>query len=280
VTDALTSAVVALNAGANALAAALYPIGAVPGWLSVTLVAVTTGAAALVAFKYTSNQRAIRSVRRGIRADLLAVKLFKNDIRVGLRSQGRVLVGAVRLLLLALVPVLAMAIPMSLLLAQLGAWYQAAPVPVGEETVVTVALTGDRTAPFPDVGLEPSEGAEDLSGPVRIFSKREVCWNVRARRPGYHRLRFRIGGEAVEKELAVGTGLMRVSPIRPGWNWLAALEYPREKPFGRGSAVRSVEIEYPTRSSWTHGTGAWMVYLFAVSLVAGFCLRGVVGVDL
>jgi hypothetical protein len=280
VTDALTPVVVALNAVANVLGSALEPIGLLPGWLSATLVAVVTGALMLVMFKYTSNQRAIKRVRRDIRANLLAMKLFKEDLRVGLRAQCRVLYGAVRLLLLALVPIVVMTVPMVLLLAQLGLWYQAAPLGVGAETVVTVKLNGEVGGPMPAVELVPNEAVEDVSGPVRVVSQREVCWNLRTRQPGYHRVQFRIDGQTIEKELAVGSGLMRVSTTRPGWDWWAAVLNPRERPFDRDSVVKAIEVEYPTRSGWASGTDNWVIYWFVVSLVAGFCLRGVFNVNL
>src|SRR5262249_52500652 len=153
---------VALNGVTNALGRVLAPIGLLPGWLSATLVAVVTGVAMLVAFKYTSNQRAIKRVRSDIRANLLTVKLFKDSFAVGLRAQGRVLRGAFRLLLLAVVPILVMAVPMVLLLAQLGLWYQAAPLPVGEEAVVTVQLSGEPGTPLPAVELSPDDAVENL----------------------------------------------------------------------------------------------------------------------
>ncbi len=278
--NALTSVVVALNAPANALGWLLYPIGLLPGWLSATLVAILTGVAMLVMFKYTSNQRAIKRVRQNIRANLLAVKLFKDSVRVGLKAQARVFFNAFRLFLLAVVPILVMTVPMALLLAQLAAWYQAAPLPVGEETVVTVKLKGEPGTPMPAVALAPNDGVEDLSGPVQVTSQREVCWNVRARQAGYHRLQFHVEGQVIEKELAAGSGVMRVSPIRPGWNWLDALEYPREKPFASDSVVQSIEIAYPDRASWISGTDYWMAYWFVVSLIAGFCFRGVLKVNI
>jgi hypothetical protein len=279
--SALTSVVVALNALANALGEALHPIELLPGWLSATVIAVFTGAGLLLVFKYTSNQRAIKQVRRGIRADLLAVKLFKDDLRVGLRAQGRVIGGAVRLLVLALVPVLVMAVPGVLLLAQIGAWYQAAPLPVGDETVVTVVLGGSPGEPLPAVELIPNGAVEDLSGPVRGFGPREVCWAVQARQPGYHRLEVRASGRTVEKEVVIGTGVMRVSPTRPERRLSADLiEYPREEPLGADSPVRSITVQYPVRSSWTTGADNWVIYWFVVSFGAGFCLRGVLGVNL
>ncbi len=278
--DALTSLVVWLNAVANALGRILTPIGLVPGWLSTTLIAIATGFAMLLAFKYTSNQRAIKRARRDIRANLLAAKLFRDNIGLGFRSQARVVIGAFRLLILAIVPILAMSVPMILLLAQLGLWYQAAPLPVGAETVVTAKLSGAVDSPLPIVEFESSEAIEVLSGPVQVISQREVCWHVRVRRAGYHRLRYRIGSEAFDKELAVGAGLMRVSPLRPDRRWWDVALNPYEPPFDRDSPVRSIEIEYPERDSWTSGTDYWVYYWFIVSLVAGFCFRGALNVNL
>jgi hypothetical protein len=278
--DWLTDIVVALNSIANALGRLLYPIGWLPGWLSATLVAIATGMAMLIMFKFTSNQRAIKRVRRDIRANLLATKLFKDSLRVGLKSQARVLLAAGRLLLLAIVPMAAMLVPMVLLLAQLGTWYQAAPLPVDAEAVVTVRLSGEVGTPMPAVELAANDAIEDLSGPVRVASQREVCWSIRTRQPGYHELAFHVDGQPVRKELAIGDGVMRVSPRRPDRNWSEALLYPREKPFDRDDIVQSIEVEYPARDSWTSGTDYWVIYWFVVSLIAGFCLRNVFKVNL
>ena len=82
-----TDIVVWLNTVANGLGRLLAPIGWLPGWLSATVVAVVTGVGMLAVFKYTSNQRAIKRARQRIRANLLAIKLFKDSVAVGLRAQ-------------------------------------------------------------------------------------------------------------------------------------------------------------------------------------------------
>jgi hypothetical protein len=96
---------------------------------------------------------------------------------------------------------------------------------------------------------------------------------LKARASGYHRLVFRVDGQPADKELTVGDGFMRVSVRRPGWHWSDALTHPGETPFGPGSRVRSITIGYPARASWTSGTGAWVIYWFVTSLVAGLCFR-------
>ncbi len=279
--DLLARIVVWLNALANAVGwVLLAPLAALPGWLSATLVSVASGVLLLLVFKYTSNQRAIRRVRNDINAHLLALKLFKDSAAVAVHAQGRLLVGAGRLLVLGVVPMLVMVIPVCLLLGQLALWYQARPLHVGEEAVITMTLNGAEGSTLPEVRLEPGDGVEVLPPPVRIPSKREVCWQVRARGSGYHRLAFHVDGQVVEKELAVGTGFMRVSARRPGWRPDEALLHPWEPPFRPDARVRSIEVAYPQRASWTSGTDYWMLYWFAVSMLAGFCCRRWVNVQI
>ena len=208
-----------------------------------------------------------------IDAHLLALKLFKDSARVALQAQGRILSGAGRLFVFALVPMLAMALPMTLLLGQLSLWYQARPLHPGEEAVITLKLGGDRAASWPEVSLQPNDAVAVTAGPVRMRNDREVCWNVKAREAGSHRLMFQVGDYAVAKELAIGEGFMRVSVERPEWEWSSILLYPWEAPFKPGEPVRSIVIDYPERASWTSGSGYWVIYWFAVSMIAALCFR-------
>jgi hypothetical protein len=221
--DALAQVVVWLNVAANAVGVVLAPLAALPGWLSATLVAVVSGVLLLAVFKYTSQQRAIKAVRNDIQANLLALKLFKEFVPVTLRAQGRILRGAFWLFILAVVPMLVMAVPVSLLWGQLALWYEARPLRVGEEALVSLQLNGDVDSPWPEVKLRPTEAVETTVGPVRVRTQRTVYWNIKPRTAGYQRLVFNVDGKDAEKDLAVGDGFMRVSTQRPGWDWWAML---------------------------------------------------------
>jgi len=276
----LAQFIVGLNAAANALGRPLLaPVAVLPGWLSATIVATVTGVLLLVVFKYTSNQRAIKRVRDDIDAHVLALKLFKDSASVTLRAQGRLLHGACRLFVLAIVPILVMIVPVCLILGQLALWYQFRPLGVGEEAVITLALNEDRAPEVPDVILRPCGGIETLVGPVRVQSQREVCWNVKAKASGYYCLEFQAGLQTAVKELAIGDDFMRVSRLRPAWHWSDILLNPYEKPFRPESAVRSIEIDYPRRASWTSGTDSWVVYWFVVSMIAALCFRRMLKVN-
>jgi hypothetical protein len=278
-TDLLAQAAFWLSSGASALGRYLLaPVGTLPGWLSATITAAVTGVLLLAVFKYTSNQRAIKRVRDDINAHFLAIKLFKDSTSVSLNAQGRILLGAFRLFVLAIVPILVMALPVILLLAQLALWYQARPLQVGEDAVIVLNLNQTSKSASPAVSLRPTDSVEVIGGPVRVQSKHEVCWDVHPRKPGSHRLEFQIGGQSYSKELAVGEGFMRVSQLRPSWDWSSILWNPWEPPFRPRDSVQSIEIAYPQRASWICGTNWWVIYWFAVSMITAFCFRRVMNV--
>lgn len=283
----LTQIVVWMNTVANALGRWVLAANAVlPGWLSATLVSIVSGVLFLIAFKYTSNQCAIKRVKDDIKANLLALKLFKDSAWVALTAQGAILFAAFRLLLFSLVPMVVMIVPVLLILGQLALWYQFRPLHVDEDAVVTVTLNPASDVAASNVELEPTSAVEATIGPLHIPSKHEVCWKIRACQSGYNHLVFHAGSQTVEKELAIGDGFMRVSKLRPAWRWLDVLVNPWEKPFDADCPIQSIEIDYPSRSSWANatdtwgmyslwasGTDTWVIYWFIVSMVAGFCFR-------
>jgi hypothetical protein len=279
--DVLVQVVVWLNDIANALAGAvLAPVAALPGWLSATLIATVTGVLLLVVFKYTSNQKAIKQVRNDIKANLFALKLFKDNVAVTFRAQGRLLLGALRLFVLAIVPMLIMTGPVVLLMGQMALWYQARPLRVGEDALIVLTLNPAAESSLQKVRLIPSNAIAVAIGPVRVVSKGEVYWKITAREAGFHHLAFDVDGQTIEKELAIGDGFMRVSMERPKWDLLHVLENPSEPPFDAHSSVQSIQIEYPPRSSWTSGTDWWMGYWFIVSMIAAFAFRGLLKVNI
>ncbi len=267
-TNLLARLIALINALLGPVCAVVFaPIGWMPGWLSNTIISCVTGVFLLILFKYTSNQKAIGRVRDHITADLLTLKLFKDSLAVTLQAQGRLFGGALLLLVHAVRPMLVMLVPVCLLLSQLGLWYQARPLRPGEYAVVTMKLGGGADAAWPDVRIASMPSADIAVGPVRVLSKREICWEIRAREAGTAPIVFQVGGQAVEKQLAAGNGYMRVSARRPGLHWTEVLYHPTERPFRPGDAVQSIDIDYPGRRSWTSGTNSWLIYFFAASLL-------------
>ena len=121
------------------------------------------GVGLLIIFKYTSNQSAIGRARDSIKANMLALKLFKDSILVTLQEQGRGFKGAMLLLVYAIRPLFVMIVPVCLVLGQMGLWYQFRPLLPNEEAIVTMKLNSEMNSPLPKVNIEPTPAVTILA---------------------------------------------------------------------------------------------------------------------
>lgn len=269
----LAKLIAAINAPMNTIGKNLFSfIAVVPGWLSNAIISAIAGILMILLFKYTSNQKAISKIKDAIKVNMLALKLFKDNLAVTFCSIGGLFKAATLKLVFALLPMVVMIIPISFTLGQMGVWYQARPLLAGEEANVTVQLNGSQYDSLPDVTLTDSDAFETTMDGFKIPSKRELIWTIKAGSDGLHKLSFDINGQTYDKELAIGEGFMRVSEIRPGIDTGIEdlLLHPMEQPFSADSIVKSISIEYPERISKTSGTNWWLGYFFVVSMIFAF----------
>ncbi|MBM4074923.1 MAG: hypothetical protein FJ267_04690 [Planctomycetes bacterium] len=130
------------------------------------------------------------------------------------------------------------------------------------------------------VELTPSDSFAVTAGPVRVPSKRMVCWRIRGLKAGSHQLTFSVDGSDVTKELAIGDGLMRLGIERPDWNWSSVVLHPNEPPLAVSSPVKSIDVQYPYSSSWITGRNSWVAFWFIASTIAALSFSRLLGVNL
>lgn len=243
-----------------------------PVWLGLTLLSAIAGVGMLIAFRYTSNQAAIGRARDEITANLLALKLYKDEMRVVFRSQRRLLGALLRLQWHMLRPVLILLLPMLLMLGQMGVRYQWRPLHPGEQTLLTLHLKAGTPA-VPDATLEPNPGVADAVGPVAGSGR--LVWRIRGGAPGRHTLHFNVSGATIEKQLDIGDGFQRVSADRPGRRWTSQILHPVEPPLPADFPVQSIEIAYGGIHSWIYGANWWVLYFFVISMAFALLLKPV-----
>lgn len=246
------------------------PLDAVPPWVGLAVLSALCGVLMLPVFKRFSNQAAIGRAKDAIQANLLALKLFKDDLGVIFATQARLLWAILRLQRYVLTPVL-VAIPIMLpVLAQMGTRYQWRPLRPGEEANVRVRLAADAAAGA-DMELTAGEGVAVEAGPVPGGG--QVVWRVRATEPGRHELQFKIDGATIPKELVVGAPGQRVSEVRPGRRWTSLLLHPVERPVPAASPITAIEIGYPDLDSWIYGSDFWIITFLVISMVVAIIFR-------
>ena len=240
-------------------------LGPLPAWAQLVILSALSGIGMMLVFGRTSNQAGIAVAKDKIKANLLALKLYKDQIHVTLTAQVRLAGAIVKLQWHMLFPVMVLMGPMLLVLGQMGVRHQWRPLAPGEQSLIRMTFRPPDGA-TPEVVLQPGPGLHIEAGPVP--GDGDLVWRVRADQVGRHELRFDIEGVEITKELVVGEPGVRVSAMRPGHRWTSMILHPVEPPVPADSPVASIEIQYPSAPSVISGSGYWLLTYFVVSMLA------------
>ena len=243
-----------------------------PPWLSLTILSTIIGVLLLIAFRYTSNQKAIGRARDDITANLLVLKLFKDDLWVGFRAQGRLLGALGRLQWHMLRPVLIMLFPLVLIVAQMGLRHQWRPLEPGEQSLLRLTLSPDH-ADVEDAAITSNPGLVIEAGPVPGYG--ELVWRVRGGELGRHTIEITIAGQTLTKEVVVGRAFERVSAIRAGHVWTTQILHPAEPRLPADAPAAAIEILYYEYKSYFHGASWWILWFFIISMAAALIFKPV-----
>ncbi len=259
-----------------------WPFLGLSPWFGMLFISLLTSFLMLWVFRMTSDQAGIRKAKNAIKAHLLELRLYKDNMRVSLRSQGRILKANLKYLTCNAKPLMVMIVPLLLILAQLNLWFGAAALKPGEETLVKLKVAKSQDPIGLDLGIESTGGVAVESPAVRIGDESEIAWRIRALKPGPAGLTFRVAGKALTKSVAVaGRRLAKVSTLSVRGSLIKELLYPGEKPLPGGTPVKEIEILYPSRNLNFFGLGVnWLVAYFILSIIFGFGFKGVFKVEI
>jgi hypothetical protein len=232
------------------------------------LISVLAGIGMLWLFGRTSNQAAIRKTKRRLQAYLLELRLFGDEPSLIWKAQAGLLAYNARYIALMLVPVVILTAPMAVVLMHLESFYGMRPLPLGEESIVTVQLKRGL-----DARLEAPEGVAVETPGVRVPSERQVSWRIRPLKEVSGALRVVTPEGTFEKQIAAGRGLRYVSDRRVSSAW-DLLWHPAEKKLPDG-AVEWIEVRYPAAQvAWLGIETHWLVWFLLFSMASALLLKG------
>jgi hypothetical protein len=243
---------------------------------------VLMGTVLLVVFRYTSNQQGIQESKNRIKAHLLEIRLFKDDLGVLLSAQRSILKYNLRYMAYGLKPLLVIILPVAVILIQLEGWFGSRPLKPGESTLVSAFISAEGSNDLPLVELEVSDGLVIESPSLRIPAAREVDWKIRAESPGEHYLLVKLKGMEIAKSVTVSAGgLARVSMVRPSSDFWGVALHPGESPIPKDDPVREISLNYPSRSIDVFGWKLhWLLVFFVFSTLSGFLFKGLFRVEI
>lgn len=270
----MISTVVNLDLGSGP-AFAVLP-GATPLFL-VTLLSVVVGLLMVLVFRYTSNQDEIRRAKDQLKAHLLAVRLFQDQLAVVLRSYGRILRGTGHYIRLAFTPLLLMIVPMVFLIVYVDHYLGWIPLQPGQQFLVQVQT---RSTALDNISLQVPPELTISAAPVHIPEKNQVVWRLLANREGSYQVEVTSNGEMVSKQVVVSNDLSKLSTTRLRKHFWTRLFASSEPAIPAASPIDSIEVQYPGRDIAVAGFEFnWIVLFFVFSLAAGWIFKTILRIE-
>lgn len=258
-----------LNLPFNAL---FWLVHWLPAEWQVAVLALPGALFALAIYKAVSNQAAIRDAKDKIVAYLLELRLFRDDLRVLLRSQGRVFASIGRYLGHSMLPMLVMLPVFLLMLIQIESRFAFRGLSPDEQALVTVGVTSEQPVSRIPVSLDAADGLKVATPALRADSIGEIYWRVRVVTPGAHDLKLRVGGESADRIVnAEGSGGAMTMAYRA--SDMRTLLYPRVAALPSDGPVASLAIDYPRARGEFAGLSSTSWLFFGMVMVFAFALR-------
>ena len=257
-----------LNAPFNAL---FWLVHWLPAEWQVVVLAVPGALFALAIYKAISNQAAIRDAKDKIVAYLLELRLFRDDLRVLLRAEGRVFASIGRYLAHSLLPMVVMLPVFLLLLIQIESRFAFRGLEANEQALVTVGINSNGPVSRIPVDLDADHGLQVATPALRADASGEIYWRVHAVTAGPHNLKLRIGDEQADRIVhGEGSGAMTMA-YRP--DDMRTLLYPRAAALPANGPVKTLAIDYPRARGEFAGLSTTSWLFFGMVMVFAFALR-------
>jgi len=243
------------------------------------VVSFLTGLAAVLVFGYVSNQESLRRIKNRIQAHLLELRLFPDQLGVVLKAYGRVLRWTLSYLMYNLKPLAILMLPLVIIMVQLDLRLGRTPVQAHQSFILTAKLAGPGT--LDSDSLKLPKGLTLTAPPVNIPALNEVDWRIRADENGVFTPSVVVRGQSYAKQVVVSKEITPLASERGRAGIMEWFMNPVEQSLPRGGPLRSLEVNYAPRSiDLGFFVTNWLVVFLVVSLVSGFALKMVLGIEI
>jgi hypothetical protein len=238
-------------------------------------------------YKYLSSPAKIKGAKDKIKANILAIRLYKDFWKVIAGSFFKSLFYVLKYFALNIGVIIIVLPLLAPLFMQMDVRYGMRPFRVGEEIIIKAAFTRDPNSL--DIKLLDSENFKPKMNPVFINAfkdddkkkpLREVNWKVEAAAEGAGKIRVQVDGEIFEKTLLIGKNNKALSNKKFGKSSIEHFIYPVEPLFQENSNLKYIYINYPGKNVSFLGLGIhWIIYYLVLVLVIVLALRKRFGVE-
>ncbi|MFT7670199.1 MAG: hypothetical protein ACI8X5_002907 [Planctomycetota bacterium] len=265
----------------------LVPLELLGNEMALILLSGIFGVLALVVFKHISSQDGISGAKEKIKAHMIAIRLYQDDLWVVAKSIGLVLWNNVRYVTLNFGPFIPLMPIFLVVVAQTVVRYSFEPIELvtaeeaeallpGQGTLLTIEFKEGQERKAGELEIIWPEGLVPQSKLVRISAEGKAWQEFVALAPGDYEVELKVGGDTITKTVSAGTTeLAYLQPERVS-GFLDALLWPAEETIPDESPIALVKIAYPDSDlGWLPMSGVDGVLIMFVLASIAFGLAAV-----
>lgn len=259
----------------------VLPFGKTHHTLQLVWLSLLTGVGMAYVFKLTSSQKAIKRKKDRLKARILEMRLYQDDLVLIFKGLSGALKGNFAYLGTIFVPFLIILIPVGVVFMQLDQRYSRAPLSQGSTVLLSVQLQ-EGFDPFEtNVELARAEGVSVEGKPVRDAATRETLWSLDVDSTGTHQLTLYAKGTTYTFPLIVEENYRMIGSERSVSGVAEPLLHPGLPPLPAEGPFQRIRVEYPPARHWLLGMDVhWIVIFLVYSLISAAALKFLIGIEI
>ncbi len=271
----------------------LYPFGFINEFWGILFLSVIMSFVVLILYKYVSSPTGIKDTKDKIKANILAIRIYKDFWKVILSSFFKSLFYILKYFTLNFGPVLVIIPILFPAFVQMDVRYGMRGFRTGEDIAIKASFSRDPNELI--VGLQENEHFKPKMNPVFIDAFlgddededngekkpiREINWKVEALKEGTAAIKIKIGDKVTEKKLVIGDyrGALTNMKLKESswWHFL----YPAEELLPEAEYLEHISIRYPAKNISFAGIEVhWLILNLVLVVVIVLALHKRFGVE-
>ena len=265
----------------------LYPFSFINEFWGILFLSILMSFVVLWMYKWVSSPRLIRKAKDQIKANILAIRIYKDSGRVIALSFLKSLFYIFKYFGLNLMPIIVIVPILFPAFVQMDIRYGLRPFKVGEEIVIKAVLSEN---PFDlDVKLQDNENFKPKMKPVFINAYkdadrqkpiREANWKMEATKEGITKIKIKVKDKVFEKNLIIGSSRRALTNKKMEESNLEHFIYPAEKLLDRSNELKYIYIRYPGKNISFAGISThWLVFNLILVVIVVLALKNRFGIE-
>jgi len=256
----------------------LYPFSFIHEFWGILFLSIIMSFIVLWIYKWVSSPGAIKATKNKIKANILAIRLYKDLGKVIIGSFFKSLFYTLKYFILNFGPVLIIIPILFPAFVQMDIRYGLQPFKVGDDLAVKASFASDIAGL--DVELLENEHYKLKMNPVFIKVLKEINWKLEVLKAGTTKIKIKVGDKILEKQLIIGESRAAISNKKMRQSSWAHFIYPAEKLLPGEGKVADIYIQYPGHSVSFAGISThWLIFNLILVVIIVLAFKNRFGVE-